>query len=146
MTVRRRKLDLGEKNPGAVFGSDPKIILTKMLRRPQFYPTGSRMEKICTARPKFNDALNEAAAKFDFNIMNVTACTRPDHFEHNGRKLSEAGKNIFWRELDHLLERFDRNEIQLLPSAQVRQNQSGNQDRDRQCRFKQATNDMAYQN
>ena len=44
--TRRRKMEITEWNPGAVFGSDPKVIFTKMLRRAEYYPKGSRLEKL----------------------------------------------------------------------------------------------------
>ena len=47
--------------------------------------------------------------------MNVAACSMKHHFNLNGN-LSEDGKAVFWRDLDHLIKRYDRNEIQLLPA------------------------------
>ena len=98
------------------------------MRRASFYPKGSLLEKICVARPKYNDILNEAVARYNNNIMNVTSCNLPEHYNSQGR-LTDKGKLAFWQEFDHLMERFDRNQIQLLPArsaqyeAQVRTGQ-----------------------
>ena len=113
--IKRKHLNISHKNPGAVFGEDPRVIFVKMLRRAEFYPASCRLGKICSVRTKFNECLNSAAAEFDQYIMNITACTEKRHFDVLGN-LSESGKQVFWRDLDHLLERFDRNDIQLLPT------------------------------
>ena len=116
MVIRRRKVNITDKNPGAIFGADPKIIFLKAMRRASFYPKGSQLERLCMARTKFNDALNEAVAKYNNHIMNITACNLPEHYNRYGR-LSNLGSKVFWQEMDHLMERFDKNEIQLLPAA-----------------------------
>ena len=113
--TRRWKMEITERNPGAVFGSDPKVIFTKMLRRAEYYPKESRLEKLNTARPRFTDCVNEAAAKYDYHIINITVCNLPEYYDLKD-KLSVKGKQTFWQEMDHLMELFDRNEIQLLPA------------------------------
>ena len=114
--IKRKRLAISAKNPGAVFGDDPRVILVKMIRRAEFYSSNCRLGKMCAVRPKFNECLNTVAAKFDFYIMNVTTCNGRHHFDICGN-LSESGKKCFWAEVDHLMERFDRNDIQLLPSG-----------------------------
>ena len=47
--------------------------------------------------------------------MNITVYNLPEHYDLKG-KLSVKGKQTFWQEMDHLMEWFDRNEIQLLPA------------------------------
>ena len=116
--IKRKRLSISEKNPGAVFGEDPRVIYVKMLRRAEFYPLSCHLGKVCAARTKFNESLNMAAAKFGHYIMNVSTCTRRDDFNVCGN-LSEVGKKLFWRELDHLMERFDRNEIHLRPVTRM---------------------------
>ena len=116
LVIRRRREDLSLKNPGAVFGEDPKVIHVKMIRRAEFYSINCRLGKICSVRTKFNEVLNDVAARHEHYIMNVNVCDRRDHFDLCGN-LSEKGKKILWGELDHLMERFDRNDIQLLPSV-----------------------------
>ena len=111
---KRKRLDLSNRNPGAVFGDDPRVIFVKMLRRAEFYPASCKLGKICSVRTKFNDSINMAAAKHDQYVMNISTCTSKSFFDICGN-LSDPGKKVFYRELDHLLERFDRNEIQLLP-------------------------------
>ena len=112
---KRRCLDLSDRNPGAVFGNDPRIIWVKMLRRTEFYPLNSRLGKMCAICTKFNESMNMAVARNEHYIMNVTTCTSKHHF-NVCVGLSEAGKKAFWREVNHLMEHFDRNEIQLLPA------------------------------
>ena len=129
LMIRRRKLDISERNPGAVFGADPKVIYVKMLCRAEYYPKNALIGKACSNRTRFNDCLNEAAAKFDNNIMNISICDAIAHYDHKG-KLSEVGKTVFWQELDKLMERFDRNDIQLLPQGHRRFKQQNNQRED----------------
>ena len=114
--IKRKRLALSEKNPGAVFGNDPRIIFLKMIRRAEYYSIHSRLGRMCAARPKFNEAMNNTAANHEHYIMNAMSCTRKHHFDICGN-LSDAGKSVFWRELDHLMERFDRNEIKLMPNT-----------------------------
>ena len=117
LILRRRKIELMDKKPGTIFSGDPKVILIRMIRRPEFKkglkPT--RLEEVCILRPKFNDALNEAAMKYNFNILTINSCTTSDHFDQLG-SLSNKGKIAFWHELDDLLERFDKRIIHLKPN------------------------------
>ena len=107
-----KQINLIIRNSGTLYSSDPKIVYIKMLQRADFYPRCTRLEKFNTARPRFNDCLNETATKFEPYIMNITVCNLPDHYNQKGR-LSVKGKNTFWQEVDHLMERFDCNKIQL---------------------------------
>ena len=96
-----------------------------MVRRAEYYSIGCRLGRICAARPKFNESLNLAASQNGHRIMNVTTCDRPEHLDNCGN-LSEKGKKEFWKEVDFLMERFDRDEIKLLPttSRQAKKNRS----------------------
>ena len=87
----------------------------KMLRCAEFYSLNCILGKVCSCRTKFNEVVNAVAAENGHYIMNVTTCSGPEDYDicHN---LSPVGAKHFWRELDHLMERFDRNEIQLLPA------------------------------
>ena len=113
--TKRKRLEVAEQTSGAIFGDDPKIIFVKMLRRYDFYSANCLIGKICSVRTKFNESINIAADKYDQKVMNVSICSRPDHFDLCG-EVSRKGMVAFWRELDHLVERFDKNEIKLRPT------------------------------
>ena len=140
LEVKRRKIDITDKNPGAIFGDDPKIIFVKALRRATYFPKGTLLEKVCVARVKFNDALNDAVYKHDNNIMNITACNLPSHYDSKA-KLTVKGKEAFWQEFDHLMERFDRGDIQLLLS---KSGQYSHKQQPHGRKFKQPTHGHTY--
>ena len=53
------------------------------------------------------------------HILTIEGCKDVTHFDLFG-KLSNRGKLAYWKEMDELLEKFDRKKIQLLPNP-VRQ-------------------------
>ena len=67
----------------------------------------SRKDEVFSLIAKFNDALNSMVARANQHILTVNSCHTGSHFTHLG-ELSERGKQDFWSEIDHLLERFDR--------------------------------------
>ena len=113
--IRRRRVDISDKNPGAVFGDDPRVVFVKMIKRAEYYSANCLLGKICGARAKFNESLNAAVHDNEQHIMNVTGCMRRDDFDLCGN-LSHSGMKIFWLEVDQLMERFDRNNLKLLPT------------------------------
>ena len=121
LLIKRRRLEITEKRPGTIFTSDPKVIFAKMIRRVEYYPPKSRLEKVCMMRGKFNEVLNDAAAKRNHHIMNIMRCTSTDHFVESAN-LSLHGKVDFWFEVDELLKKFDRNQIKLLPAKRGKRN------------------------
>ena len=115
--LRRKRLQLMEKKLGAVVEADQTtIIYIIMLRRIEQYQKGSYLERLCRISPKFNDMLNEAVARQGHCVMRVKSCSRIEDFNHKG-SLSTQGKRRFWEEVDYLLERFEKNELQLLPKV-----------------------------
>ena len=66
-------------------------------------------------RAKFNDALNDQAAKVEHYIMMINSCNSFEHFDMKGH-LSRKGKACFWWELDDLIEHFESNKVKLLPN------------------------------
>ena len=68
---------------------------------------------------KFNDALNDAVAKVDQRILMLNSCFAEEHFDVWGN-ISARGKKALWLEMDDLLERFDRYEIKLLPTPNIK--------------------------
>ena len=46
MYINRKRAELMDKHPGAVYTSDPKVIFIRMIRRPLVFPQGSKMEKL----------------------------------------------------------------------------------------------------
>ena len=115
MFLRRKRLKLLDKKPGAVAEDDPTVILVRMLRWHDRYTQGSHLEKIISLRAKFNDALNEMACNMNLRIMTMNSCNTSNHYDQWGN-LSVKGMYSFWYEMDDLLERFNRGKIKLLPN------------------------------
>ena len=115
ITVRRKRLNITEKKPGAIANEyEPTIIYTMMVRRPQTYPMGSKMESICSLRTKFNNVLNEAAVRQDAKVLSIRSLSMLEHFDPCGN-LSRKGKTAFWYEMDNLIDRFENDGLQLKP-------------------------------
>ena len=114
--IRRKRVEITEKCPGAVYGSDPTIIFIRMINRSDHirFKKNSRKEALFALRAKFNDVLNEAAAQIDQRILTINSCNTRSHFDHRGN-LSDKGKSSLWTEIDDLMYRFDKNGIKLLP-------------------------------
>ena len=109
--IRRKRVDLLETKPGAACSTS--IIFVRMLRR-----IGRFSEKIATVnnlQPKFNDALNHAAAKSGNRILTIASCHLYEHYDHKGG-LSALGKTCFFEELDDLFCHFNLDKIKLLPN------------------------------
>ena len=113
--IRRKKADLLEKFPGAISGLETKVIYVRMLRRIGKYHEESSMYNINLLRLKFNDALNDAAAKVEHYMLRINSCQSFEDFERSGN-LSIRRKTSFWYELDNLIERFDRDKVKLKPT------------------------------
>ena len=101
---------------GAVHGDDPKIIFVTMIQRVDRYPEGSEMANICILRAKFNDLLNDAAARNDHFILSVRGLNGPQYFDKYGN-LSSKGQKAFWLEIDELIDKFSKNKVKLKPKA-----------------------------
>ena len=117
--IKRKRASLLEKRPGAVYGNDPTVIYICMIRRIDLtLRRGSKKDEVFALWAKFNDALNNAVARADQRIMTINSCNSTAHFTHLG-ELSDKGKEVLWSEIDHLLEKFDRNDIKLLPNPDL---------------------------
>ena len=112
--IKRKRMELSEKKPGAIYGNDPKVIVMEMIRRPLRFPSDSTMDGILSLRNKFNSLLNDAANYFGFNRMYVEACSSEFHFDRTGY-LNDEGMSEFWKEVDELIECFDMKKIKMLP-------------------------------
>ena len=113
--IRWKRIELLEKKPGALSGFHTKIIFIHMLRRISKMHDDAKISKVYALHPKFNNALNDCAAKLDQYIMTINSCNGYDHFDHCGN-LSSKGKKTFWEEIDELIEWFDNGKIKLLPN------------------------------
>ena len=121
--IRRKCIKLLSLKPGMIYGSDPTVIFVRMICRINNFQHGSYLDELYSLRAKFNDALNDAAAKYSYNIATINSCNTDSHFDHLGR-LSAKGKTDFWYELDDLLERFDHKDVKLLPNPNMKRKQS----------------------
>ena len=98
--LRRKRIDILTKKPGATFVEDSTVIFIRMMRRPDLnLRRGSTKDEIFALRAKFNDTLNEAAARNGFHILTVTACNSYAHYNCIG-DLSPIGKTELWQEID----------------------------------------------
>ena len=68
--------------------------------------------------------LHEAVDMRQHHVLSIRNCTSPRYFDGQGN-LSVRGKLAFWHEVDNLLERFDVNEVKLLPQLHLKQKHSG---------------------
>ena len=115
--ICRKRLQILEKCPDGIFNEyHPAIIYVLMIRRPQQFKMGSKMEAVCGLRTKFNNILIDAAARQNNHILSIRTCIHLDHFDHWGN-LSHKGKITFWQELDNLVDRFKNDRLQLLPKV-----------------------------
>ena len=92
--IRRKRLDLYDKRPGAVAGNHTKIIFVRMLRRIGHFHENSWMNAIHHLRPRFNDALNDAVAKIGHYMLIVNTCNGFEDYDHFGN-LSHVGRVKF---------------------------------------------------
>ena len=103
--VRRKKLQITERKPGAIIDNHPTLIYVKMIRQPERYPQGSKLANICKLRTKFNDILNEGARKEGHKIISLKSCYTMDDFDHSGNLTSRA-KSAIWHEIDDIIDRY----------------------------------------
>ena len=119
IAIRQKRLQLCEKKPGAVFNQRfPAVIYVSMLCRIKRYNRKHKIATACALRRKFNDILNESAARLNHHVMNISNCSSPDHFDQFSN-LTHKGKSEFWNEVDNLIERFDQRKITLQPKPCV---------------------------
>ena len=118
MFTRRRKAEIAEMKPGAVYETDPKIILVNMIKQVHSFSRSSHMESIVSLRSKFNNVLNNAAINAGCSILNIDACDSGNHFDLMG-KLNHFGQFVYWKQMNHILENFDKTKIRLDPKREV---------------------------
>ena len=121
VTIRCKCLQLLERCPGAVLDEyQPTIIYVTMIHQVEHYHKVSLLAKICSLGNKFNDLLNNYAAKRDHRILSIRSCTGPEHFTESAM-LSKVGKEAFWWELDDLMECFEKDKVKLRPKPKNRE-------------------------
>ena len=114
--IHQRKTELSEIKPGAVYSTDPKVVLVTMLCRPLIFPSNSRMERVLSLRPKFNNAINNAAYEAGHSVMQIDSCNTITHFDLMGH-LSHLGQFTFWKDVNYQLEKYDRSKEGLEPRS-----------------------------
>ena len=124
MAIRRKRLKLLEKKPGSVTNEeDPTVIYVNMVKRAKRYIEGSYLAKICTLRAKFNELLNDAAARQGNHVLSIRSLNNEQFFDVKGN-LSETGRAAYWWELDELIEMFELKKVKLLPKPIKRAHQN----------------------
>ena len=94
VTIRHKKMLNLENRAGTVSPEDTKVVYILMIKRLEHYPEESKMAKVCTLRSKFNELINEVAARTNSYVLSVRNCNKPKHFDHFGN-LSSKGKRTF---------------------------------------------------
>ena len=111
--IQRRKTQLFDKKPGALFIESLKFIWIKMIKQP--YNGMQRFDQIMALRNRFNNTLEEVLAANTTSkhfILSIKA--EEEDFYWMG-ELTDDGKLNFWKEVDACLRRFDWGEINLRP-------------------------------
>ena len=88
------------------------------------------MAKICALRGKFNDLLNAAAARNDNKILSIRSLSNPVYFDVKGN-LSESGRDVYWEELDELIEHFENDKVKLRPMVTAKKLSNSRKEADR---------------
>ena len=114
MYLHHRRQEIIAKKLGAVYGSDPKIIVVNMLRHPLRFPRESCTSAIMGLCVMFNSIMNDAAEHFGFNCLYVEGCNTETLYDCTGN-LNDYGKVTFWCEVNDLIEKFDSDKVKLKP-------------------------------
>ena len=77
------------------------IIFVRMIHRIGQYNPDSNLGAELMLRAKFNDALNDAAAKINQRILTINSCNAYEDSNNKGG-LSDRGRTAFWQELNDL--------------------------------------------
>ena len=112
--IDRRQTDLLDKKPGAAAEELPKLIWVRMLKRPS--NTGVSIFEL---RNKFNSILEEHlldGRAEDHHIMSIEVNLTEYDLQGN---LTSIGKELFWKEVDRAMRKFDRKQIPLHPRKYV---------------------------
>ena len=117
--IKRKKLDLYEKKPGAVSPCKTQLIFVRMIRRIGPYRPESKINTVCEYRAKFNDALNDGVAKISGRILTVNSCNAYEDFDRCGNLSNKRKADFLW-EVDELIEIFEKNKLKLLPNPKNR--------------------------
>ena len=95
IAICRKKLQISEKKLGAISSSRyPSIIHVNMIHRAVYFRPGTKMESTCSLRLKFNEILNDAAARQEHHILTIKSCDAGDHFDC-WDNLSSKGRVVF---------------------------------------------------
>ena len=123
-SLESRIEELKSKHAGAL--DFCTVIWIAILKRPTDETTadsrGSQFPlAFSTARRKFNTALEDHLANIESSMMFMETddLTHGANFD-NRNKLNGNGKWQFWKEVDHILKKFDRGQISLDPIQQTR--------------------------
>ena len=115
--IRRKRAELLDRKPGGLFENHPTIIFVRMICRVTKFgdPQISKNQCSFDLQAKFNEALNDAVARYNHRILTINSCNTSSHLDL-WDNLSNKGFRSLWYELDDLLECFDKNAVKLLPN------------------------------
>ena len=106
-------------NDPGVTGPEPRIVWVNIINRPMIknHPDKNRT-RVLAGRSKFNEVLNYLIAETRFNhLLSIKGLTEVNSFTSLG-DLSANGQYTYWKELDHIMKKFDRHEVNLKPNPQ----------------------------
>ena len=108
-----KKLDMYNKRPGSISPSEPKLIWIRMI---QHY---NPQDMVCALTYKLNNLLEEALAeKRHHYVLGVDGCLSKNSFDRNFGLRVTAVIDV-WNEIDHQIELFDKQQINLRPVVQA---------------------------
>ena len=117
--IDKRRENLEDKKPGALINNfNPNVIWIRMLKRPKELtePTTDNPHPIFSFRGKFNSILEDRILEDNkddrHRLMSIDV--KLDKFDRQGN-LNSFGKEIFWKEVDSAIKKFNAGKISLKP-------------------------------
>ena len=140
-TLQLRKKDIRGKCAGGMLSAaQPRLVWVKMLVRPFL----KNVEKpfIFSQTSKFNFAIERVIARFPHtHVMKIWMPAEPNIFDQFTGELTEVSCTIFWKEVNRVIEDFDRAKTELRPTSSECKFNEGNS---YQKNFKWSKNDKYY--
>ena len=111
-----KKEDLRHAHPGAIAAAESKIIWVKMFTRECNTQSSGAQNPVDSLVDTYNDILEEIlSTRHGHFILDVNHSMQGLSYYTSNNKLLGHGKVKFWREVDKVIEKFDRYEISLRP-------------------------------
>ena len=109
--------ELQRKKPGAIISDEPKIIWLEMINRSN--GTSDILKCVNTYNRIVNETLAEKQQHF---VMDINDKLSDGQYYDQFNRLNSYGEMRFWREVDHQIELFDKEQITLKPKRRQTSN------------------------